>query len=413
MELFLDASTWPRAAAVPTTAARHAALAAVTRRRPHGRGAHPGRRRSGPALTPAGGHRPRRVRGPALGRLRERHRLRAPRRARPAAGRLPRAGRHLPARRAVPPPPGGRAAAPARAPALGHPRPPRAPQPGRRERLPHRRVRRGAVVPGRRRAAHPHRAATRSSSRSWWPAPATCTAARPRRRPLPWTVAELVRAAARRPRPRRARHGHEPRPCSAAGSFDLLAAVTGASEAELIDLPARRGGPRAAGRDRAPTCSASTTSSPERRSRARLLGRERRRLHEAALDALRAAGSRDHVALAHHAQGAGRYDDMVAEARLGRPRVAARSARPTRRCQLAEIGPRPRPRTTSSCWRWPPGRAGSAACSTTPLAHGDRWLRLARQARRRRCRGRGARHAHPRGLRGGAIADMVARSPTR
>ena len=33
-----------------------------------------------------------------------------------------------------------------------------------------------------------------------------------------------------------------------------------------------------------------------------LLGRERRRLHERALAALRAAGSRDHVALAHHAR---------------------------------------------------------------------------------------------------------------
>ncbi|HET6794696.1 MAG TPA: AAA family ATPase, partial [Acidimicrobiales bacterium] len=49
----------------------------------------------------------------------------------------------------------------------------------------------------------------------------------------------------------------------------------------------------------------------------RLLGRERRRLHEKALDMLRRAGSKDWATIAHHAAGAGRTGEMVEAARLG------------------------------------------------------------------------------------------------
>ena len=49
----------------------------------------------------------------------------------------------------------------------------------------------------------------------------------------------------------------------------------------------------------------------------RLLGRERRRLHEAALTALLATGDADWALVAKHARGAGRYDDMVDAARRG------------------------------------------------------------------------------------------------
>lgn len=49
----------------------------------------------------------------------------------------------------------------------------------------------------------------------------------------------------------------------------------------------------------------------------RLLGRERRRLHEKALAALEESGSDDWAALAHHANAAGRIDEMVAAARKG------------------------------------------------------------------------------------------------
>jgi hypothetical protein len=47
----------------------------------------------------------------------------------------------------------------------------------------------------------------------------------------------------------------------------------------------------------------------------RLLGRERRRLHEKALAALQETGAGDWAAIAWHAQGAGRYEEMVEAAR--------------------------------------------------------------------------------------------------
>ncbi|MBI5105694.1 MAG: S8 family serine peptidase [Solirubrobacterales bacterium] len=47
--------------------------------------------------------------------------------------------------------------------------------------------------------------------------------------------------------------------------------------------------------------------------RHQLLGRERRRLHEACFDAIRALAPDDYAALALHADGAGRYDEIVEE----------------------------------------------------------------------------------------------------
>jgi DNA-binding CsgD family transcriptional regulator len=51
-----------------------------------------------------------------------------------------------------------------------------------------------------------------------------------------------------------------------------------------------------------------------------LLGRERRRLHEKALAVMCEQASDDYTALAHHAQGAGRYEEVVAFARQGAAR---------------------------------------------------------------------------------------------
>jgi DNA-binding NarL/FixJ family response regulator len=48
-----------------------------------------------------------------------------------------------------------------------------------------------------------------------------------------------------------------------------------------------------------------------------MLGRQRRRLHEAALDVLLRGGASDPAMVAHHARGAGRYPDMIAAARGG------------------------------------------------------------------------------------------------
>jgi DNA-binding CsgD family transcriptional regulator len=55
-----------------------------------------------------------------------------------------------------------------------------------------------------------------------------------------------------------------------------------------------------------------------------LLGRERRRLHERSFEAVRAAPLLNHAALAHHAIGAGRYDEVPAIARKGAPMYLAK-----------------------------------------------------------------------------------------
>ncbi len=68
-----------------------------------------------------------------------------------------------------------------------------------------------------------------------------------------------------------------------------------------------------------------------------LLGRERRHLHHAALDALRETDSHDYAAIAHHARGAGQFDDMVAAARKGALRSLL-SGSSYQALQLAELG---------------------------------------------------------------------------
>ena len=98
--------------------------------------------------------------------------------------------------------------------------------------------------------------------------------------------------------------------------FDLLAAVTGSGEDELIGDPAPPGGRGRAGRGGARRVRLPARAGP-RGDRGRLLGRERRRLHEAALAALLASGGDDWAAVARHAQGAGRFDEMVEAARGG------------------------------------------------------------------------------------------------
>ena len=154
--------------------------------------------------------------------------------------------------------------------------------------------------------------------------------------PLPWTVAEAVR---------RQVDGLDPEVRAVVSAmsvlgrrvaFDLLAAVTGRGRGALIEH-------LRAAVDAGLIVEADADVFSFHHDLAReaieggLLGRERRRLHEAALDAMRAEGSHDHVALTHHAQGAGRYDEMVAEARLG-AQASLRLGSTYQALQLAETG---------------------------------------------------------------------------
>jgi DNA-binding NarL/FixJ family response regulator len=195
--------------------------------------------------------------------------------------------------------------------------------------------------------------------------------------PLPWTVAEIVRAQL---------DGLEPevRAIVAAASvlgrrvaFDVLAAATGTDEATLID------------RLRAAVDSGLLVEVDQdvfgfHHDLAReaieegLLGRERRRLHEAALEALCQSGSRDHVALTRHARGAGRYDQMVDAARLG-AHESLRLGSTYQALQLAEMGLTEAEddldlRGVAAEAAWLAGLLDDA------VEHGDRWLGVAQAA---------------------------------
>jgi DNA-binding CsgD family transcriptional regulator len=98
--------------------------------------------------------------------------------------------------------------------------------------------------------------------------------------------------------------------------FDLLAAVTGSGEDELIAVLRHL----VAGNvmvEEEPDVFAFRHALTREAIAERLLGRERRRLHEKALAAIQETGGDDWAAIAWHAQGAGRYDELIEAARAG------------------------------------------------------------------------------------------------
>jgi DNA-binding CsgD family transcriptional regulator len=195
--------------------------------------------------------------------------------------------------------------------------------------------------------------------------------------PLPWSIAELVGAQV---------EGLEPqvREIVAAASvlgrrvsFDLLAEVTGTDEVELIDL-LRSAVDAGLLVETDPDVFSFHHDLARESIEAGLLGRQRRRLHEAALDALRRAGSGDHVAIAHHAEGAGRYAEMVAAARLGARESLARGSS-YQALQLAEMGLTEAEddlelRSAATRAAWLVGLLDEA------VDHADAWLQHARAA---------------------------------
>lgn len=195
--------------------------------------------------------------------------------------------------------------------------------------------------------------------------------------PLPWSIAELV-----------ARQLDDLPPevhdlVAAAAvlgrrvTFDLLAAVTGFAEGDLIDR-LRVAIDRGLLVETDPDVFSFHHELAREAVEASLLGRQRRRLHEAALDALRAAGSPDHVAVARHARGAGRYDEMVDAARHG-ARASLERGSTYQALELAETGIDEaeddldlRALATRAAWL--------AELLDEAAAHGERWLALARAA---------------------------------
>jgi len=134
--------------------------------------------------------------------------------------------------------------------------------------------------------------------------------------PLPWSLADVLRRQVDDLDPVSHRIVEAAAMLGHRIPFDLLATVTGTGEDELIavlrDL-VTRGVLVESGDDEFAFRHALVREAIADQ----MLGRQRRRLHEAALDALLSGGSSDPAMVAHHARGAGRYDDMIAAARRG------------------------------------------------------------------------------------------------
>ncbi|WP_239175833.1 ATP-binding protein [Actinoplanes cyaneus] len=134
--------------------------------------------------------------------------------------------------------------------------------------------------------------------------------------PLPWSLADVLRRQVDDLDPVSHRIVEAATVLGHRIPFDLLAEVTGAGEDELIavlrDL-VTRGVLVESGDDEFAFRHALVREAIA----AQMLGRQRRRLHEAALDVLLDGGASDPAMVAHHARGAGRYDDLIAAARSG------------------------------------------------------------------------------------------------
>ncbi|BCY11322.1 LuxR family transcriptional regulator [Actinoplanes sp. L3-i22] len=134
--------------------------------------------------------------------------------------------------------------------------------------------------------------------------------------PLPWSLADVLRRQVDDLDPVSHRIVEAATVLGHRIPFDLLAEVTGAGEDELIavlrDL-VTRGVLVESGEDEFAFRHALVREAIA----AQMLGRQRRRLHEAALDVLLGSGASDPAMVAHHAHGAGRYEDLIAAARSG------------------------------------------------------------------------------------------------
>ena len=134
--------------------------------------------------------------------------------------------------------------------------------------------------------------------------------------PLPWNLSEAVLRRLDHLGPAQRRVVEAAAVLGERIPFDLLASVTGADENELIDTLRKLVADGVVVEDE-PDVFRFRHALTREAIAGELLGRERRRLHEKALAGLHEAGSSDWAAIAWHARGAGRYDDLVSAARTG------------------------------------------------------------------------------------------------
>ncbi|GAA4976994.1 LuxR family transcriptional regulator [Actinoplanes utahensis] len=192
--------------------------------------------------------------------------------------------------------------------------------------------------------------------------------------PLPWSLAEVLRRQVDDLDPVSHRIVEAATVLGHRIMFDLLADVTGAGEDELIavlrDL-VTRGVLVESGVDEFAFRHALVREAIA----GQLLGRQRRRLHETALDVLLRGGSSDPALVAHHACGAGRYDDMVAAARRGAALYLSIGSA-YQALQLAEMGLDEIP-DDPELLAYAARAAWLAGLLDDALRHGRRWRDLA------------------------------------
>jgi DNA-binding NarL/FixJ family response regulator len=154
--------------------------------------------------------------------------------------------------------------------------------------------------------------------------------------PLPWNLADALRRQLDELNQTQERVIEAAAVLGRKVPFDLLAAVTGLDEDDLIGVLrelVRLGLLVELGDDEFGFRHALAREAISDQ----MLGRQRRRLHAIAFDVLAAGGSADLALIAHHAKGAGRYDDMVAAARRG-VKEYLRMGSAYQALQLAEMG---------------------------------------------------------------------------
>jgi DNA-binding CsgD family transcriptional regulator len=154
--------------------------------------------------------------------------------------------------------------------------------------------------------------------------------------PLPWNLAEAVLRRLDELEPRARQVVETAAILGQRIPFDLLAAVIGYGEEQLIPALRQLVAENLVVEEE-PDVFAFRHALTREAVAGRLLGRERRRLHEKALGALQEAGSDDWAAIAWHAEGAGRYDEMVEAARAGAAHYLQRGAT-AEALRLAEQG---------------------------------------------------------------------------
>jgi len=194
--------------------------------------------------------------------------------------------------------------------------------------------------------------------------------------PLPWNLSEAVLRRLDDLDPTQRRVVEAAAVLGERIPFDLLAAVTGSGENELIDTLRKLVGGGVVLEDE-PDVFRFRHALTREAIAGELLGRERRRLHEKALAGLHEAGSTDWAAIAWHARGAGRYDDLVSAARAGAAgylqRGASLEALRLAEQGLAETGDDLELEISASKAAWLVGLTDIA------IEHGERWHAAARR----------------------------------